>query len=184
MNVKVHELMVGQVMKVTPSTTLGRVRQVMRGSLNKLLFFAFEKVGAKQWPQQLKRLYEIHSKIEKVYAVKAAFSDPATFVANDVASRIGNANTIADSTKVPLAIPTGNEEQPWITLSTALNRKWFDDLAEQFGTRNIDDFVMKLAEDESLDKVRKELFGSARIGPPPPRLESCRNSGASRPGCV
>ncbi len=127
-------------------------------NLSQMLFLCFEKVGTKNWPLYMKRLYEVHSKMEKIYALKAAFGDPGKHSNSDVASRIANASTIENSTQVPLSVATGDSEKPWISLATAINRKWLSDLAENTGKRNVDDFSLMLSEDESLDSVRMEIF--------------------------
>ena len=128
------------------------------GNLGKLLFLCFEEVGIKNWPLYLKRLHEVYSKMEKIYALKAAFGNPAKHTSSDVASRIANAARILESTQVPLAIPTGNSERPWISLATAANRKWLSDLATENNKTSVDDFTLMIAEDDSLDSIRVELF--------------------------
>ena len=112
------------------------------------------------WSDYQKRLMEVYNKFDRLRGIQSSIADPVNRRSvEDAVVRLQLADLLAKTDGLPLIVPTGDEEEPWISLSTARNRQWLLGLAEQYGESDPDRLAREMIKQELIKEqsVRQML---------------------------
>ncbi|MCH2183550.1 MAG: cytochrome c biogenesis protein CcsA [Mariniblastus sp.] len=101
------------------------------------------------WTVMQKRLMEVYNKFELLRGIQTSIADPVNRKSiEDPVVRLQLADLLAKTDGLPLIVPTGEEQEPWISLSTARNRQWLVGLAEKYDEWEPDRLARKMIKQE------------------------------------
>ncbi len=101
------------------------------------------------WTDFQKRLMEVYNKFDLLRGIQASISNPVNRPSiQDPVMRLQLADLLAKTDDLPLIVPADDEQEPWVSLSTARNRQWLAELARQYDEYNPDELARKFVKQE------------------------------------
>ena len=119
-----------------------------------------EQSPPETWSNFEKRLLEVYNKFDSVRRIQTSISNPTNRQSvQDPIVRLQLADLLARADKLPLLVPTQDEQQPWISLSAARNRQWLYELSQQYGEQNPEALAKELLRQELIkEQIVKNLL--------------------------
>ncbi len=104
------------------------------------------------------RLNEVFNKSRLLIGATAAFSGTeGRYKKGDLLERLEVAANVARTkSAMPFALPTGNEDEPWMPLSLALERQWLGEMASELEQPNMQTLASHLITSQ-LQEMKPEL---------------------------
>ncbi len=101
------------------------------------------------WNDFQRRLMEVYNKFDSLRGIQASISNPTNRQSiQDPIVRLQLADLLAKTDGLPLIVPTDDEQEPWVSLSTARNRQWLAGLARQYDEDNPELLAQKIVKQE------------------------------------
>lgn len=128
------------------------------------LIAQFAEVPEKDWNNTQKRLQDVRSKLNMLFAVRLAFGNPRQRVADDqLFDRWQLYQRVSGSTQVPLAIPQSDPDAPWTTLTRAYAQADTVALAKKFNQSTITGLAKSLTDAELIQPARDQMIRERMI---------------------
>lgn len=109
------------------------------------------EVPEAEWTVLEKRVLDVYQKFDQLRKIQMAISPIENRVgANEPLMRLQMADMIARADGLPYLVPTDNVDEPWVALTTALNRRWLYELAQRYGETNPEKLATRLVRDEMI----------------------------------
>ncbi len=116
----------------------------------------------KDWKPLQESVAKLVHKQQQVISLEAVLGDQR-FDRLSVTRQVESAETQANSSLIPLVVPTDRPDQPWVSLPALRNRLWLKQLAETYKAQTISELARALVEKEYIPAQRELLIKSRMI---------------------
>ena len=137
--------------------TFAELRQANSKLIEQLI--EADKLPEEQWTPYHHRLSEVFSKTRYLMGVNTLmYGTEGRYNEGDLLERIEVAANLAHTkSAIPLALPTRDQEQPWVPFSLYLEQKMLNDLADASGTKSNAELATFLLDQET-EKLKATLI--------------------------
>ncbi len=124
----------------------------------------FATVPEKDWNNTQKRLQDVRSKLNMLFAVRLAFGNPQQRFADDQTfDRWQLYQKVSASSQVPLAVPQSDPDAPWTNLTRAYAQSDALELAKKFNQTTVSGVAKILTDSELIQPARNQMIRERMI---------------------